>query len=352
MKNILIIEDNLEVRENTAEILELAGYKVFTAENGKIGVEVAQDEKPDLIVCDIMMPVLDGYGVLHLLNKNPETAVIPFIFLTAKAEKSDYQKGMEMGADGYIAKPFDDTELLNAIETRLKKAEILKQSFSQDQKGVNEFITSVNSTSNIKLLSDTYEVVKYKRKHNLYSEESYPRYLYFVKSGKVKTFKINEEGKELIIEIGSEGNFIGYTPILEGTNYKESAEILEDAELMIIPREDFVKLISYDSQIAGQFIKMLAKNVHEKEERLLSLAYNSVRKRVASGLIEIFDKFKSQMQGDTRIKISRDDLARIVGTATESLIRTLSDFKSEKLIDIESGKIILLQENKLRNLSN
>lgn len=352
MKNILIIEDNLEVRENTAEILELAGYKVFTAENGKIGVEVALDEKPDLIVCDIMMPVLDGYGVLHLLNKNPETAVIPFIFLTAKAEKSDYQKGMEMGADGYIAKPFDDTELLNAIETRLKKAEILKQTFSQDQSGLNEFISSVNSNTNIKLLSDTYEVVRYKRKHSLYSEESYPRHLYFIKSGKVKTFKINEDGKELIIEIGSDGNFIGYTPILEGTNYNESAEILEDAELMVIPREDFVKLISYDSQIAGQFIKMLARNVHEKEERLLSLAYNSVRKRVASGLIEIFDKFKAQMQGDTRLKISRDDLARIVGTATESLIRTLSDFKSEKLIDIESGKIILLQENKLRNLSN
>ena len=352
MKNILIIEDNLEVRENTAEILELAGYKVFTAENGKVGVEVAQDEKPDLIVCDIMMPVLDGYGVLHLLGKNPETAVIPFIFLTAKAEKSDYQKGMEMGADGYITKPFDDTELLNAIETRLKKAEILKQTFSQDQAGLNEFITSVNANTNIKLLSDTYEVVKYKRKHSLYSEGAHPRYLYFIKSGKIKTFKINEEGKELIIEIGSEGNFIGYSPILEGSNYNESAEVLEDAELMVIPREDFLKLINYDSQIAGQFIKLLARNVHEKEERLLSLAYNSVRKRVASGLIEIFDKFKARMQEDARLKISRDDLARIVGTATESLIRTLSDFKSEKLIDIESGKIVLLQENKLRNLSN
>ncbi|HCM76528.1 MAG TPA: transcriptional regulator [Cytophagales bacterium] len=352
MKNILIIEDNLEVRENTAEILELAGYKVFTAENGKIGVEVAIDEKPDLIVCDIMMPVLDGYGVLHLLSKNPDTAVIPFIFLTAKAEKSDYQKGMEMGADGYIAKPFDDTELLNAIETRLKKAEILKQTFSQDHVGVTDFIDSVNSNTNIKLLSDRYEIVRYKKKHILYSEGAHPRNLFFVKSGKIKTLKINEDGKELIIEISSNGDFVGYTPILEDTPYKDSAEVLEDVELMIIPREDFVKLITYDSQVAGQFIKLLAKNIHEKEDRLLSLAYNSVRKRVASGLIEISDKFKSQLQEDTRIKISRDDLARIVGTATESLIRTLSDFKSEKLIDIESGKILLLQENKLRNLSN
>lgn len=352
MKNILIIEDNLEVRENTAEILELAGYKVFTAENGKVGVEIAIDEQPDLIVCDIMMPVLDGYGVLHLLSKNIATAAIPFIFLTAKAEKSDYQKGMEMGADGYIAKPFDDTELLNAIETRLKKNEILKQTFSHDQAGVNDFINSVKSNTNIKLLSSSYELVHYKKKHVLYSEASHPRNLFFVKSGKIKTFKINEDGKELIIEINSNGDFVGYTPILEDTVYKDSAEVLEDVELMVIPREDFVKLISYDSQVAGQFIKLLAKNVHEKEDRLLSLAYNSVRKRVASGLIEIFDKFKDQMKDDARIKISRDDLARIVGTATESLIRTLSDFKSEKLIDIESGKILLLQEDRLRNLSN
>ena len=85
MKQLLLIEDNNEIRENTAEILELAGYKVSTAENGKLGVEMALKQRPDLIICDIMMPVLDGYGVLHLLNKNSELTGIPFIFLTAKA---------------------------------------------------------------------------------------------------------------------------------------------------------------------------------------------------------------------------------------------------------------------------
>ena len=113
MKSILLIEDNPDVRENTAEILELAGYKVLTAENGKIGVEIAQKESPDLIVCDIMMPVLDGYGVLHLLGKIESTSGIPFIFLTAKAERGDMRKGMEMCADDYITKPFDDIKLLN-----------------------------------------------------------------------------------------------------------------------------------------------------------------------------------------------------------------------------------------------
>src|SRR5574343_1429966 len=123
MKKVLLVEDNTEVRENTAEILELAGYEVLTAENGKVGVEKAVKESPDLIICDIMMPVLDGYGTLHMLSKNDKTAHIPFIFLTAKAERSDMRKGMEMGADDYITKPFDDIELLNAIESRFKKLE-------------------------------------------------------------------------------------------------------------------------------------------------------------------------------------------------------------------------------------
>src|SRR5690606_41128830 len=102
MKNkILIIEDNLDIREGTAEILELAGYDVLTAPNGKNGVDIAQSNLPDLIICDIMMPELDGYGVLYLLSKKAETASIPFIFLTAKAERVDIRKGMEMGADDY-----------------------------------------------------------------------------------------------------------------------------------------------------------------------------------------------------------------------------------------------------------
>jgi CheY-like chemotaxis protein len=108
MKKILLIEDNTDVRENTAEILSLAQYNVITAKNGKEGVELAQKEKPDLIICDIMMPVLDGHGVLHLLSKNDETSGIPFIFLTAKAERSDFMKGMELGADYYLTKQFDD----------------------------------------------------------------------------------------------------------------------------------------------------------------------------------------------------------------------------------------------------
>ena len=107
MKKILVIEDNLEILENTAEILELANYDVYTAHNGKEGVAQALSKKPDLIVCDIMMPELDGYGVLHMIQKNLELQSTPFIFLTAKTEKDELRKGMSLGADDYITKPFD-----------------------------------------------------------------------------------------------------------------------------------------------------------------------------------------------------------------------------------------------------
>lgn len=121
MINILIIEDNKDVRENTADLLELSNYKVATAENGKIGVEMAIKILPDIILCDIMMPELDGYQVLQKLNEHTKTASIPFIFLTAKTEKIDMHKGINLGADDYLTKPYTEKELLAIIESRLKK---------------------------------------------------------------------------------------------------------------------------------------------------------------------------------------------------------------------------------------
>ena len=170
MKHILLIEDNKDVRENTAEILELANYTVTQAENGKQGVEFAQKNRPDLIICDIMMPVLDGYGVIHLLNKNPVTASIPFIFLTAKSERLDFRKGMEMGADDYITKPFDDIELLKAVESRIYKSEVLKAEFSKNTEGLNNFFDQVNKIDELKKLSAERRFKMYKKKEIVFNE--------------------------------------------------------------------------------------------------------------------------------------------------------------------------------------
>ncbi|HYV92515.1 MAG TPA: response regulator [Chitinophagales bacterium] len=116
MKTILFIEDNLEIRENTSEILELEGYRVITAGNGKTGFDFAKNHKPDLILCDILMPEMNGYEVFENLKKNIETSMIPFIFISASVEKSEVQKGLNMGAISYIRKPFTDSELLETIE--------------------------------------------------------------------------------------------------------------------------------------------------------------------------------------------------------------------------------------------
>lgn len=352
MKTILLIEDNFEVRENIAEILELANYKVITAENGKVGVEKALQERPDLIICDIMMPVLDGYGVLHLINKNEQLKHVPFIFLTAKAERTDFRKGMEMGADDYITKPFTDIEILNSIERRLRKVEMLKKEYAPDIMGIQEFMKDSGREDALKSLSEGRNINHYKKKQLIFSEGNHPLRLYFVQKGKVKTFKSNDDGKELTVGLYSEGDFFGYISLLENSIYKETAEAMEDSEVAIIPREDFESLINENPDVAKRFIRMLASNLSEKEEQLLGLAYNSLRKRVADALLTLQKKYQKPGSEQFSIHISREDLANIAGTATESLIRTLSDFRSEKLIDIRDGNIIILHEKKLSLMLN
>ena len=352
MQKILIIEDNEEVRENTAEILGLSDYSVLIAEDGQSGADLALKEHPDLIICDIMMPRLDGYGVLQLLGQHPDTASIPFIFLTAKSEKSDFRKGMEMGADDYLTKPFDGKELLNAIHVRLKKSAVLKESFGAGLKGVNEFIDRARESGLLTLTSGEREVGDFRKKTILYTEGQRPRAVYYIVAGKLKTFKTNADGKELITNLHGPGDFVGYIPILEDLNYKDSAQVLEDAQIMLIPREDFQELITRDMRIARQFIKLISKEILDKEETLLNLAYNSLRKKVAFGIVQLMEKFVSTPGAGTTLYISRENLAHVTGVATESLIRTLADFKSENLIDIEYGKIIVLQEKRLRELPN
>lgn len=352
MNTILLIEDNKEVRENTAEILELANYRVVTAENGKVGVEKAAQENPDLIICDIMMPVLDGYGVLHLLNKNDRMRGIPFIFLTAKAERTDFRKGMEMGADDYITKPFTDIELLNSIERRLRKVELLRKEYSPDVKGISDFIRDAGREDALKSLSEGRNINHYRKKQLIYSEGNHPLRLYFVQKGKVKTFKSNDDGKELTVGLFREGDFFGYISLLENSIYKETAEAMEDSEVAIIPREDFESLINDNPDVAKRFIRMLASNLSEKEEQLLGLAYNSLRKRVADALIALQRKYRESSTEPFSIHISREDLANIAGTATESLIRTLSDFRAEKLIEIRDGRIVIMNEKRLAAMLN
>ena len=349
-KKILVIEDNDDVRENLAEILELSNYDVLTAENGKIGVELALNVKPDLIICDVMMPELDGFGVLHILSKKSQTSDIPFIFLTAKTDKADFRKGMNLGADDYITKPFEDVELLDAIETRLSKIDSIRRSFDKTSTGLNSFINEAKGYEALRKLSEDRQLKTFQKKELIFQEGEHPRQLYFISKGKVKIFKTNDDGKELTLRVMREGDFFGHIDLIKGTQYNESAAATEPAELAIIPKDDFFALLHANKDVSSKLIKMLADDVVEQEEQLLHLAYHSIRKRVAEALIMLHEKYT---EGETAsISILRDDLASIVGTAKESVIRTLTDFKNEKLIDIDNGIITILDMKKLEGMPN
>jgi DNA-binding response OmpR family regulator len=331
MKKILVIEDNNEMRENICETLELAGYDVSEAINGKDGVTKAKELLPDLIVCDVMMPELEGYGVLKILSKEESTKHIPFIFLTAKSEKIDYRKGMLLGADDYITKPFEEDELLSAIEVRLNKYDNLLTQSKHSPITFNDLIANGRT-------------IKYKKKELVYKENAYNDNIYFLQKGNIKIYKSNELGKEFIVEIVSEGNFFGYHSIIEESTNSDSAEAIENCVVILIEKNAFLDYILWNKNNAEEFLVKLTDKIKDKEEKLLSLAYNSVRKRTALVLLELLDKFKP---ANNELIITRDNLANLIGTATETCIRTLADLQNSNIIEMSGSKIKILDKDKL-----
>lgn len=347
--NILLIEDNVEMAENISEILELAHYNVTHAPNGKIGVELAQQNHPDLILCDVMMPHLDGYGVVHILNKDPVTATIPFVFLTAKTDRNDVRTGMNLGADDYITKPFDAIDLLKVIEMRLRKNELLKSTVGSNPLDAATFFNESKELKEFKKLKENRVIRSYKKKDLLFMEGQIPNDLYYIVQGQIKTYKVNYDGKELITGIYRAGEFLGYVPLLEDKPYSEQAEVLEDVKIAVIPKSDFLSLIYSSRDVVRKFIKMLSNNIAEMENRLLDLAYQSIRQRVASALLNISRKF-AQPSNDEIITVARRDISDIVGTATESLNRILTDFKKEGLIKTSGGGLKIINKAKLEKI--
>jgi len=345
MKSVLIIEDHDDIREGTAEILEMAGYEVYAAPEGKSGVELALKHRPDIILCDIMMPNLDGYGVLFLLGKHAETASIPFIFLTAKSERADMRKAMEMGADDYLTKPFDDMELLNAIEVRLKKKE---------KQGNSTIVNHLSEEEQRRLLNELQLKGRgktYEKKQHIYQDGDTPLYIYKVKKGKIRSYLFYHDGRELSTNIFTEGDFFGYEALLAHEKYSDNTQVLEDAELSLISKDIFFELLYQNPTIAQKFIGLLSENIRTKEEQLLRLAYHSVRKKVADALVEVAKKFIDHPDDDIcTIRISRDDLAAMAGTANETISRTLADFKDEQLLSKQGNAIKIHSILKLSNI--
>tara|TARA_R110002049_G_scaffold71370_1_gene183877 strand:- start:40852 stop:41904 length:1053 start_codon:yes stop_codon:yes gene_type:complete len=349
MNKVLLIEDDVILRENTAELLELSNYDVITAPNGKKGVEIAISNLPDIIVCDIMMPLLDGYGVLEALAKNNETKHIPFIFLSAKTERKDVRKGMDLGADDYITKPFEEDELISAIESRLAKASILKD-ISTEQEGAtsddNDEIRTLNDLKNF--FDDNGKEMNYEPSEIVYEEGKNSNYIYLISKGLVKCHKFDEQGKNLTTAVYKEDDLFGYTSFTQNTTYQETATAIQETTLISLSKSELKDVLTSNHNITLELIQLLSEDLTGVKDQLLQMAYSSVKRRAATTILMFAEKLNRKP--DEAIRISRNDLASVAGIAIESLIRALSSFKDMGIIEIEGRNIRILDLNQLQNI--
>jgi CheY-like chemotaxis protein len=336
-QKILIIEDNDDVRENLSEILVLSGYETVTATNGKLGVQAALQVNPDLILCDIMMPELDGYGVLRILSRNPATGNIPFIFLTAKTEMVDMRRGMTLGADDYITKPFDDVELLNTIEVRLQKK---RSSIRHD--AASMMMNNLSAQQAYDSFPPEWkdaEPKKVIRKDLLYAEGQICRHVYLVVSGTALATRVDDYSKEVITQLYQHPHVIGVSSALTSDRYQETIKALDDLEVLSVKRDDFIAFILQDKQLSYYYLTLMAKGLVRAEEKFLLQAYSPVRMKLAAVLLDLYEAFA--VDGKAVIPVQREELAAMAGTAKETIIRTLSEFKEEGLVKISGTDIVI-----------
>jgi DNA-binding response OmpR family regulator len=340
-KKILLIEDDVVVRENTAEILKLANYNVLTSSNGKDGIAKAKAYHPDLIICDILMPELDGYGVLQIIMRSKKLQKTPFIFMSAKTNHADIRRGMNLGASDYITKPFEESELLSAIESRLKKNEIYK---NKPEKESAEIIKKIRFEDLEKVFKNK-EKFTYKKGKTIYCKGNSSNFIFYIARGEVKTYSTHEDGKELISGIFEKHDFFGFTSLSKNIPYHENAVAIKRSELLKINKKEMYDLIKQNPQIAINFMDILTVSYNNLKEHLVHLVYDSVRKKTAESLLLLNEK-----SGDNEIEISRYDLASLIGIAKETLIRALAEFKEEGVIETSRNSIKITDIVKLKSI--
>jgi len=337
-QKILIIEDNADVRENLREILTLSGYEALAAGDGKAGVESALRHHPDLILCDIMMPELDGYGVLRILSKQPATASIPFIFLTARTDLADMRRGMTLGADDYITKPFDDVELLDTVELRLKKH---SAGANQHAGGPGSFTDPGESWSDEEWpeswLDEAPRTIH--KKDMLFTEGHTCRHVFLIRSGRAMATRTDAYSKEVVTRIYLPGHLAGASSAFAGDRYQESVKAFEELTVLPVKKDEFLKFALRDTQTAHRFLHQLAGELKRADEKLLLQAFGSVRMKLAATLIDLHMAYA--VDGKAVIPVSREDLANMAGTAKETIIRCLSEFREEGLVNLNGSDILI-----------
>jgi CRP-like cAMP-binding protein len=346
-KNILIIEEAPLLRKRTAELLKLAGYNAVCASSGREGLQLIAQQAYELILCSMKMQDLDGYGVLRAYNNMPALHGSAFVFMAGRSTPEEIRKGMNLGADDYLMKPFSGDSLLSLVGAQLKKKEQRKIYQASQCAEALAVLKPQSLEQNMETLTSGKTTKKLRKKDILYTEGDTPNFLYFIISGKVKLCNSNKFGKEYINAIYKTGEFLGYNSLLGSTNHFETAEAIEESEVRLIPKQDFFELLAGNNEVALQFAKLLARNICESNDKMLKLAYDSARKRVGEAIIFISTKFQNESNVDELFSGQRENISSLSGISPESVSRHVSNFKDEGLIESHHGGIRIVNRSKL-----
>ena len=290
-------------------------------------------------------------GFLHIIRKHPQFALTPLIFLVETEGWDEVRRMMTAGADDFLFSTCTDAELLYVVESRLKRAALVRD-FLKQTTPVHEAGSPSQERQVMEELLSGRNMHRYGKSQTIYSEGQSPKFLYYIKNGKVRLLKSSTDGKDLVTDLCGEGDFIGHTALIQNTHYRESAESIDGAELILVPRAEFQQLLRGNINFSYKINIILANALTSKNSHLVGIAYHSLRQKVAEALLLVKRKYAPIQQDGFAIQMNREVLANIAGTAKESFIRTLSEFKSEQLIEVGGdGHIRIVNEKKLQLLA-
>lgn len=354
MCTVLVIESNSGIRERIAEVLQPAMYTVLRAHSTAQALQLALSEKPEVFLCSLSStnsttssrsantvhssPV-DAFAVLQAVRADTQLMAVSVILFGSMVDDHTRRHAMNSGADDVLTFPCSDAELLEAVSARVRRARAAMYAAKREEAHEIDVTT-------LRRVGRTH---MYKKNDVIYTDNSAAHAIYYVVHGKVKTYRTHELGKDFITGLYADGQFVGYSAALSNTPHTDVAKALDDSEVIEVPRSEFLTVVLHSAVMSQRFLQVLADELISKDESLVRLAYNSVRKRVADALVALERHYHDSAES-FRIAISRENLANLSGTATETTIRTLHDFKEEKLIEIHGSTIQILNLEKLRSM--
>lgn len=347
MKKILIIEDDAEFLKNTIEILQLSSYEVAGCKDGRSGIRKAGEWNPDLIICDIMIPNLDGFGVLQAIRNSEVLRSVLFIFMTGRPDQDFYRKGMELGADDFLTKPFSGTELIRAVETRFKRQEHLNPS----ERNVSVKATSEDFYTIQQNFINRFPEVPVRKGSPLFEAGQTPRFICFLRTGLIRRIKTDYAGKELTTTLHIAGDFIGVAEFLNGSVYQESAVALADSYINLISVSEFAVAIKEQPGLTGHILNQFAFHAGINQELLMNLAWQDMRGKVAFALVRLHSIAQEMGLPDQAIKQSRQVIASLAGVAKESAIRVIIEFIEDGFMESGPDGFIIRDIKKLQHLA-